>query len=91
MISYLYLIIIITLIIHVHPFDINNIQLPRVFRSSVQQAADLDKLSDDTIRNAFITESVLYFRRILPRPTHDQYDAICKAFCDKYPSLKHSK
>ena len=68
-------------------FDINNIILPSIYSRRIQNAADSDNLKVTEIRNAFVRESVAYFERILPRPTHEQYSAISKAFCDKYPSL----
>lgn len=51
-------------------------------------AIEEGKLGEHLNRAAFIRESVAYFEAHLPRPTTEEYSAISKAFCDKYPVLR---
>ena len=71
--------------------DLNNIILPTIYSNKVQAAIDKDDLGDPVNRLAFIRESVAYFESRLPRPTVEEYSAISKKFCDKYPALRNNQ
>ena len=60
-------------------FDINNITLPTTYSSDIQRAIAIDSGTlnqTDSICNAFIRQTVVYFEAILPRPSDEQYRAI---------------
>ena len=57
----------------------------------LQDAIDKNQISMPENRLAFIRECVNYFEGYLACPTPEEYSAISKKICDKYPTLKSSK
>ena len=62
--------------------------LPTDFSKKVKDAIDNGDINKSENRLAFIRECVTYFESRLPRPTTEEYSAISKAFCDRYPILR---
>ena len=72
-------------------FDITNINLPTNFSKKVQDSIDNNTLGNPENRLSMIRECVNYFEgRGLERPTTEQYAAISRKICDKYPALRNS-
>lgn len=71
-------------------FSMTDIILPSVFSKRIQDAIEGGELGKPENRLAFIREAVAYFESQLPCPTAEQYAAISKKFCIKYPALRNA-